>query len=281
MERLGDAEVEQASARIAADEDVRRLDVPMDDQVAVRIRDGVAHLTEEIEPLSQARAIRSAVVCDRLALDVFHDGIRPPVGRDSTVEQTCDSGMVEAARIWRSALKRSSSFAASPRVSLSAARCSNWPSARSASYTSPIPPCPMSRAMRHAPMRFPARATPHRPRARGDLPRAAPESPSLNRSPREASQFRRESRSSAAGTRHECRALFAWQRPRRIESASRRRQRSVSMLSAPREPVGGAHQLVRDPGLECRVAGVRHDAQSGFGPARCRSHALRMGHTTS
>ena len=53
-------------------------------------------------------------------------------------------------------------------------------------------------------------------------------------------------------------------------------------LFAFREAVGGRDQRPRVARLEGRVAGVGNDAQlAPPGQARCRSQALRIGHTTS
>ena len=56
---LGDAEVDHLRHRHAVvqrHEDVRRLDVAVDDALLVRVLDGLADLDEQIEPLAAWRA---------------------------------------------------------------------------------------------------------------------------------------------------------------------------------------------------------------------------------
>ncbi len=59
LDQLGDAEVEQLHLSIGADEHVRRLDVPVHDQVGVCVRDRLEDVEEEPQPASTPRA-RSA-----------------------------------------------------------------------------------------------------------------------------------------------------------------------------------------------------------------------------
>ena len=77
-------------------EDVRRLEVAVDDQVLVR----VAHRLARRRAKSRSRSstlepTRVAVLGDRLALDVLHGEPRPPVVRDAAVEQPGDVRMVQ------------------------------------------------------------------------------------------------------------------------------------------------------------------------------------------
>jgi hypothetical protein len=82
---FGDAEINHLRHRHAVvqrDEDVRRLDVAMDDALLVRVLDGVADLDEQIQPLLWSRLVLVAVIRDAHAAHQFHHEVRPArVGR--------------------------------------------------------------------------------------------------------------------------------------------------------------------------------------------------------
>ena len=59
LQELGDAEVEQLRHAVGADQDVRRLQVAMDDGAAVRVGDRGADLAEQLQPLGESRACAS------------------------------------------------------------------------------------------------------------------------------------------------------------------------------------------------------------------------------
>jgi hypothetical protein len=44
LQQLGDAEIEQLHLAVVVDQHIRRLDVPVNDQVGVRVRNGIEHL---------------------------------------------------------------------------------------------------------------------------------------------------------------------------------------------------------------------------------------------
>ena len=96
VDEFRDAEVEQAHVAAGRDEDVRRLEVAVDDQVRVRVRDRVADLVEQVEPRFQRKAMRAAVIGDRLAFDVFEREIRLMVVAHARVEQARDVRMRQA-----------------------------------------------------------------------------------------------------------------------------------------------------------------------------------------
>ena len=54
--QLRDAEVEQAHVAGGRDQDVRRLEVAVDDQVGVRVADRVADLVEQVAAAIPAKA---------------------------------------------------------------------------------------------------------------------------------------------------------------------------------------------------------------------------------
>ena len=64
------------------DEHVRRLDVPVQDPLLVRVLDGAADLREQQEPPPDRQGALVAVLRDRLPVDELHDEERPTlVGR--------------------------------------------------------------------------------------------------------------------------------------------------------------------------------------------------------
>ena len=85
------------SARLPSrsrDEDVRRLQVAVDDRFLVRVLNAVAYLKEQLEPLRHRQAMLVAMLVDRNALDVVHHEVRPPVLRGSGVEDPSDVAVV-------------------------------------------------------------------------------------------------------------------------------------------------------------------------------------------
>src|SRR3712207_3342697 len=72
---LGDAEVEELDLPVGADLDVVRLDVAVDDAVAVDVVDGLADLLEDVGGLGgrQGRAAGGEALGDRLPVHVLHD----------------------------------------------------------------------------------------------------------------------------------------------------------------------------------------------------------------
>ena len=67
----------------------------MDDEQAVRVRDGVAHVEREAEPVDEPEAAAPGVGRERLAVHALHDEVGPPAVRDAPVEEPGDPGVVE------------------------------------------------------------------------------------------------------------------------------------------------------------------------------------------
>ena len=65
LEQLGDAEVEQLGDAVGRDQDVRGLDVAVDDQALMGVMDGVAHLAEHRQPLADRQLTFPTVHVDR------------------------------------------------------------------------------------------------------------------------------------------------------------------------------------------------------------------------
>ena len=95
VEQLGDPEVQQFDFPVVGDQDVRRLDVAMDDQVGVGVLDGLGDIEEQPQPPLDGALIRVAILRDRLAVDVFHRQPGLAVRRRAAVYQPGDVGMVQ------------------------------------------------------------------------------------------------------------------------------------------------------------------------------------------
>ena len=74
-------------------EDVRGLEVAVNDEGAMRVLDGVTHHAKQAQPRLERKTLSGAPFVDRNAVDQLHDQIRRPVGREAAVEQTGDVGM--------------------------------------------------------------------------------------------------------------------------------------------------------------------------------------------
>ncbi len=94
-ERLGDAEVEQFHHAVAADENVRWFQVPMHDQIAMRIDHGCAHLFHQCQTGAQSQRVLVAIARDRLAFDEFQREVRCSVVRDAAIVKLCDVRMLQ------------------------------------------------------------------------------------------------------------------------------------------------------------------------------------------
>ena len=76
VDQLRDAEVDEFGGAVRSDEDIGRLDIAVDDEVAMRVGDSTSQLQPEIESSLHARlrAREPDVQCD--AVDPLHDEIR-------------------------------------------------------------------------------------------------------------------------------------------------------------------------------------------------------------
>ena len=89
-EQLGDAEVEQLDLAVVGHEHVRRLQVAVDDQVGVGVRDGRLHVQEQADALLDAEALVVAEAIDVLAVDVLEHQVRLTGARHPGVDQPGD-----------------------------------------------------------------------------------------------------------------------------------------------------------------------------------------------
>ena len=93
VEQLGDAEVEQLHLARRGDEDVRRLQVAVQDQPVVRVRHRVQHVQHQVQPRGQRQVVRGAELVDGQARHVFQHQVGlagPGGGQVAGVEQPRD-----------------------------------------------------------------------------------------------------------------------------------------------------------------------------------------------
>ena len=95
LDLLGDSEIQQPDGAILFDQDVRRLQVAMNDAVAVRVASRFAHRAKQLQAVLDRALMAVAEVHQRPALDVFHDEPRRAVVKASRVVETRDRGVVE------------------------------------------------------------------------------------------------------------------------------------------------------------------------------------------
>ena len=94
---LGDAEIDDLGHRHAVvqrDQDVRRLDVAMDDPFLMRVLDRLADLDEQLEPLVRGEIVLVAVIGDLHAAHQFHDEVGPARFGRARVENFGDVRMI-------------------------------------------------------------------------------------------------------------------------------------------------------------------------------------------
>ncbi len=108
VRRPGHAEVEDLRLAVLVDQDVVRLEVPVNDALEVRVLHGVAHLDEEFQTLMGAEALGLRVVQQRPALDELHGevGLRAlPVVERARVVHLGDVGVPQTAQDLRLVLE--------------------------------------------------------------------------------------------------------------------------------------------------------------------------------
>ena len=123
----------------------------MDDEVLMGVLDGRAHLAEEHEPRLESERALVAVGVEGNAEDALHHDVGQALLGRPAVEQPRDVGMIECrqdAPLLEESLQQRGRRGSGARTILIATCFSKAASARSARYTTPIPPCPSSRMIR-------------------------------------------------------------------------------------------------------------------------------------
>jgi hypothetical protein len=95
-EQLGDAEVEQLHLPLGGHEDVARLEIAVEDEVAVGVRDRVEHVENEADAGADVEPALVAPAVDRHAVDMLEDEIRLAAFGDAGVEEARDVRMRES-----------------------------------------------------------------------------------------------------------------------------------------------------------------------------------------
>ncbi len=96
VQELRDAEVEELHPAVGVDQDVARLEIAMDHEVAMGVAHRVADLAEQLQPFVEVAAARAAVLGERQPFDELEDGVGAPVGGDAAVEQPGDPRVLQS-----------------------------------------------------------------------------------------------------------------------------------------------------------------------------------------
>ena len=92
---FGDAEVEELYRAGRRHQDVGGLEVPVDDEVSVRVLHRLAHLAEQSYPLGDRGRVRVTVRRQGSALDVLHREPGRAIGERVRVEHLGDRRMIQ------------------------------------------------------------------------------------------------------------------------------------------------------------------------------------------
>ena len=95
LEQFRDTEVEQLHVPRLGDEDVRRLEIAVHDQVGMRERDGPAQLQQQSQAGIYVEPARIAPVVNALAQHILEHQVAGTVGREAGALQLRDVGMGE------------------------------------------------------------------------------------------------------------------------------------------------------------------------------------------
>src|ERR1700735_5480713 len=94
-EQLGYAEIEQLRVPFIGDEDIRRFDIAVYDQIAVRIVNRRADRDEQLEAFAYEQRAAVAIRVDGFAIDILHDEVRGPSLQIAAIYEGSDRAMVE------------------------------------------------------------------------------------------------------------------------------------------------------------------------------------------
>jgi len=99
-QQFGDSKIQQLrcngdSATRLCDEDIARLEIPVDHQTAVRVLHCVADLEEQPQALKEREAIFRHEPVDRHAVHVLHDKVGNAIGAGAAIQEAGNVGMFE------------------------------------------------------------------------------------------------------------------------------------------------------------------------------------------
>jgi hypothetical protein len=95
VQELGDPEIEQLGHPVGGDQNIPGLDVPMHDEVPMRVTHGLTDRPKQDQPVAEAEARLVGVPIDGPPLDILHDEIRNAARAGPSIEQARDVGMIE------------------------------------------------------------------------------------------------------------------------------------------------------------------------------------------
>lgn len=95
VQELRDAEVEQLNGPLTRDQDVRRLQVPVDDEVLMRVVNGAAHPLEQAKAVFDREALAIAVLGDGQPGHVLHGEPWRAIAGDAAVQEPRDAVMLQ------------------------------------------------------------------------------------------------------------------------------------------------------------------------------------------
>jgi hypothetical protein len=93
LQQLRDSEIEQLWRSIGRDNDVRRLQIAMHDQVLVCVLDCGAHGEEQLEALLYVQSPFRDKAIDRSSFDELHHQVGKPGRGHAAIQQARDVGM--------------------------------------------------------------------------------------------------------------------------------------------------------------------------------------------
>jgi hypothetical protein len=95
IQQLCDAEIQQFWDAGGGYQDIRRLQIAMNNEVLMGIVNRGANRLKELETRIDIETIRIAKEIDGHAIDVFHDKVSAAVGQGATIEQMRDIRVIE------------------------------------------------------------------------------------------------------------------------------------------------------------------------------------------
>ncbi len=116
VEHLGHSEVDHLGDRVAVDfgdQDVRRLEVAMDESLAVGMLHRRTHLLEEPESIGERHVVAVGEAGESIATHEFHHEVRPTLGSHPGIEHAGDARVLHASKHLPFGLKSSEDL---PRV---------------------------------------------------------------------------------------------------------------------------------------------------------------------
>ena len=96
IEQFGDAEIEDLHTPLFGYQDVFRFQVPVNDQILMRVLNGIANLLEQFKPLVEGKMVSVAIFRDRFALHIFHHQIGNAIFAHPAFYEAGDIGMMQA-----------------------------------------------------------------------------------------------------------------------------------------------------------------------------------------